>query len=178
LITNLARVKVGKEARKKKKLNVRVGGTMDQSLIIETRVRSSLWLLMSSVASRFGRETLRGLTGCKLGMQGARVLIHLLEQEGLRCSSLANAVGLEATALSHLMRSLAEQGLIHRARASGDQRGVEVSLTEKGREVAQMCRQVNVRTEELLVAGLEQGDVQNLHAILSRMSANLEANVA
>ena len=150
---------------------------MDQPLCVETQVRSSLWLLMSSVATRFGRETLRGLTGCKLGMQGARVLIHLLEQEGLRCSSLANAVGLEATALSHLMRSLANQGLIQRARASIDQRGVEVSLTDKGREVAQLCREVNTRTESLLVAGLDQGDVQNLHAILSRMSANLDATV-
>ena len=151
---------------------------MDQPVIIKAQVRSSLWLLMSSVATRFGRETLRGLTGCKLGMQGARVLIHLLEQEGLRCSSLANAVGLEATALSHLMRSLANQGLIQRARASGDQRGIEVSLTEKGREVAQTCREVNARTEELLVAGLEKKDVQTLHAILSRMSANLETNAA
>ncbi len=147
---------------------------MDQPLSIETQVSSSLWLMMSSVATRFGRETLRGLTGCKIGMQGARVLIHLLEQEGLRCSSLANAVGLEATALSHLMRSLASQGLIQRARASRDQRGVEVSLTDKGRDVARRCRDVNARTEHLLVAGLDMSDVQNLQAILSRMSANLE----
>lgn len=151
---------------------------MDQPIFIETQVKSSLWLLMSSVATRFGRETIRGLTGCKIGMQGARVLIHLLEQEGLRCASLATAVGLEATALSHLMRSLANQGLIQRARSSGDQRGVEVSLTNRGREVAQMCRQANARTEELLMAGLEKADVQNLHDILSRMSANLEATVA
>ena len=147
---------------------------MDQPRSSETQVKSSLWLLMSSVATRFGRETLRGLTGCKIGMQGARVLIHLLEQENLRCASLATAVGLEATALSHLMRSLADQGLIQRARSSGDQRGIEVSLTAKGREVAMQCRDVNARTEELLVAGLDEADVQNLHATLSRMSVNLE----
>jgi hypothetical protein len=147
---------------------------MGRQISIEDQGGSSLWLLMSSVATRFGRETLRGLTGCKLGMQGARVLIHLLEQEGLRCSSLANAVGLEATALSHLLRSLADQGLIHRARASRDQRSIEVSLTPKGRDVAKQCRQVNAQTENLLVAGIDQTDVQNLHAILMRMSANLQ----
>ena len=151
---------------------------MDQPLSVETQVKPSLWLLMSSVATRFGRETIRGLTGCKIGMQGARVLIHLLEQEGLRCASLATAVGLEATALSHLMRSLANQGLIQRTRASADQRGIEVSLTPKGREIAQMCREVNAQTEELLMTGLNQADVQNLHATLSRMSANLETTAA
>ena len=151
---------------------------MGQQVAVENHVRSSLWLLMSSVSTRFGRETLRGLTGCKLGMQGARVLIHLLEQEGLRCSSLANAVGLEATALSHLMRSLADQGLIQRARASKDQRSIEVSLTTRGREVAEQCRAVNAQTENQLVAGLDQADVQNLHAILTRMSANLEPAIA
>ena len=151
---------------------------MGRQILVEDQGGSSLWLLMSSVATRFGRETLRGLTGCKLGMQGARVLIHLLEQEGLRCSSLANAVGLEATALSHLLRSLADQGLIQRARASKDQRSIEVSLTPRGREVAEQCRAVNAQTENLLVAGLDQSDVQNLHAILMRMSANLEPAMA
>ena len=150
---------------------------MDQQISVEYQARQSLWLLMSNVASRFGRETLRGLTGCKLGMQGARVLIHLLEQEGLRCSSLANAVGLEATALSHLLRSLADQGLIQRARASADQRSIEVTLTAKGRDVAQQCREVSARTETLLMEGIDQDDVLNLHAILMRMSANLEPRV-
>ena len=136
---------------------------------------ASLWLLMSSVASRFGRETLRGVTGCKLGVQGARVLIYLLEQEGLRCSSLANAVGLEATALSHLLRSLTDQGLIVRARAPNDQRSIEVSLTPRGREVAEQCRALNEQTASLLIDGLDQKAVQTLHAVLMRMNANLEA---
>ena len=151
---------------------------MGRQYPVEDQANSSLWLLMSSVATRFGRETLRGVTGCKLGVQGARVLIYLLEQEGLRCSSLANAVGLEATALSHLLRSLTGQGLIVRARAPKDQRSIEVSLTDRGREVAEQCRALNAQTASLLIDGLDQKDVQTLHAVLTRMNANLEAATA
>jgi DNA-binding MarR family transcriptional regulator len=49
-----------------------------------------------------------------------------------------------------------------------------VTLTPRGREVAEQCRAVNAQTENLLVAGIDQADVRNLHAILTRMSANLE----
>jgi DNA-binding MarR family transcriptional regulator len=83
-------------------------------------------------------------------------------------------VGLEATALSHLLRSLAAQDLIQRARAASDQRSIEVRLTSWGRDVAEQCRSVNARTASLLVDGLDQKDVQTLHSILTRMNANLE----
>ena len=130
---------------------------------------------MSSVAARFGRESLRGLSGGKFGVQGARVLTFLLEQEGLRCSSLANAIGLEATALSHLLRSLADQDLIARNRAQSDQRTIEVSLTPKGRDLAMQCRAMNLQMESILIKGLGEADLQSLHGILTRMSANLDA---
>jgi len=141
----------------------------------EEQAASNLWLLMSNVATRFGRESLRGLNGCKFGMQGARVLIQLLDQGAQSCSALAVAVGLEATALSHLLRSLADQDLIQRARAASDQRTIEVSLTTKGADVAQQCRALNIQTQSVLVEGLEAADLQSLHAILMRMTANLDA---
>jgi DNA-binding MarR family transcriptional regulator len=147
---------------------------MGRQQSVEDQAEASLWQLMSSVTNRFGREALRGLTGCKLGMQGARVLTCLLEKEPLCCSDLANAVGLEATALSHLLRSLAAQDLIQRARTASDQRSIEVRLTSWGRDVAEQCRSVNARTASLLVDGLDQKDVQTLHSILTRMNANLE----
>ena len=142
---------------------------------VEDEARANLWLLLSSVATRFGREAQRGLAGCKLSMQGMRVLIYLLERQGLRCSSLANAVGLESTALSHLMRALADQGLITRTRATRDQRSIEVCLTPAGQLMAEQCRAANARTENLLFAGLDQLEVQTLHILLTQMNANLEA---
>jgi hypothetical protein len=49
---------------------------MGRQILVEDQGGSSLWLLMSSVATRFGRETVRGLSGCKLGMQGADMTIE------------------------------------------------------------------------------------------------------
>ena len=142
------------------------------------QANAGLWLLMSSLTARCGREALRGLDGCKLGMQGARVLTHLVERDGQSCSSLAAAVGLEPTALSHLLRALTDQGLITRARSQGDRRTIEVTLTPHGRQMADQCRAMNARMESLLVAGIPRAEVQHLHAVLARMSANLDTGLA
>jgi DNA-binding MarR family transcriptional regulator len=148
---------------------------MNQHSHIEAQASANLPLLMSALVSRLGRETVRGLTGLRLGAQGARVLVYLVEQSGLRCSSLAAAVGLEATALSHLLRSLSDQGLIERERARGDNRSIEVRLTAKGREVALRCQEIGGNAERHLMMGLNEQDVAQLHEILRRMSANLDA---
>ena len=50
-----------------------------------------------------------------------------------------------------------------------------MSLTPRGREVAEQCRTINAQTASLLVNGLDQKDVQTLHAVLMRMNANLDA---
>jgi DNA-binding MarR family transcriptional regulator len=82
---------------------------------------------------------------------------------------------LDGQSTSPLLRSLTGQGLIVRARAPKDQRSIEVSLTDKGRDVAEQCRALNAQTASLLIDGLDQKDVQTLHAVLTRMNANLEA---
>lgn len=148
---------------------------MNQYHPIEAQTSANLPLLMSSLVSRLGRETVRGLTGLRLGAQGARVLVFLLEQSGLRCSALAQAVGLEATALSHLLRSLADQGLIERERARNDNRSIEVRLTQKGREVARRCQEIGGQSEKHLMAGMSEQELLQLHGLLLRMSANMDA---
>lgn len=134
---------------------------------------ASLTLMMNSVVARVARETFKDISDLGLNMQSARVLILLLERTCLRCSALSRDVGIEATALSHLLRVMAEQGLVTRERVKEDNRAVEVRLTQKGRNLARSCRAVDLDKQRVLLNGMEPKDVERLSALLSRMSENL-----
>jgi DNA-binding MarR family transcriptional regulator len=134
---------------------------------------ASLTLLMNSVIARISRETFKDLSELGLNVQSARVLILLLERNGLRCSALARHVGLEATALSHLLRLLADQGLVTRERVKEDNRAVEVRLTPKGLQLARTCRSVDLDKQRILLKGVDPRDIEHFTALLSRMSDNL-----
>ena len=135
--------------------------------------RASLTVLMNSVVARISRETFKDLSDLGLNVQSARVLIILLERTFMRCSTLARDVGLEATALSHLLRVLAEQGLVVRERVKEDNRAVEVRLTPKGRTLARSCRSVDLDKQKMLLKGVDPKDIERFTALLCRMSENL-----
>jgi DNA-binding MarR family transcriptional regulator len=134
---------------------------------------ASLTLMMNSVVARVARETFKDISDLGLNIQSARVLILRLERTCLRCSSLARDVGLEATALSHLLRVMAEQGLVTRERVKEDNRAVEVRLTQKGRQLARSCRSVDLDKQRILLSGIAPKDVEQLATLLTRMSDNL-----
>lgn len=134
---------------------------------------ASLTLMMNSVVARVARETFKDIADLGLNIQSARVLILLLERNCLRCAALAREVGLEATALSHLLRVMAEQGLVVRERVKEDNRAVEVRLTQKGRNLARSCRSVDLDKQRILLKGVDAKDIERFAALLSRMSDNL-----
>ena len=148
------------------------GRGMHQNEIVSSD-KSSLTLLMNSVIARISREAFKELSDLGLNVQSARVLILLLERNSMRCSVLARDVGLEATALSHLLRMLGEQGLVVRSRVKEDNRAVEVSLTQKGRQMARSCKNVDLDKQKVLLKGVDPKDVEQFTSLLYRMSANL-----
>jgi DNA-binding MarR family transcriptional regulator len=135
---------------------------------------ASLSLLMNSVVSRLSREAVKDLAELGLNVQSARILILLLEKDRLRCSAIAMFVGLEATALSHLLRALADQGLVIRERVKEDNRAVEVRLTPKGRQLARSCREVDIENQRVLFDGFQGDELERFTDYLARMSDNLK----
>ncbi|MCY6381134.1 MarR family winged helix-turn-helix transcriptional regulator [Hoeflea prorocentri] len=55
-------------------------------------------------------------------------------------SELASYVGVARSAVSRALRSMEKMELIIRQPASGDGRGIEIRLTDKGRDVMEQCR--------------------------------------
>lgn len=130
-------------------------------------------LLLNTVLAGLNTLSARDVARLGVTMPSARALIVLLHASQLRCSALSRLLGLEATALSHLLRALARKQLIVRNRVENDNRAVEVRLSEKGRRTAQACETATRTYERTLMTGLDAAELRLLQRILTKMNDNI-----
>jgi len=130
-------------------------------------------LVINRVLSGLNNLAARDLAKLGVAPQGARALVILLQYPQLRCALLSRVLGLEATALSHLLRVLTRDCLIVRDRVEDDNRAVEVRLTPQGARVAKACRELALAHERQLLNGLDPQELVMLDRILARLSDNV-----
>ncbi|HUZ75698.1 MAG TPA: MarR family winged helix-turn-helix transcriptional regulator [Stellaceae bacterium] len=136
-------------------------------------IMHSVGFLMNRILSALNDDIDQDLVRLGANSRSARVLVSVLHQSPLRCRILAHLVGLEATALSHLLRSLSRQGLITRSRVENDNRAVEVSLTAKGRRLATACEAVRRAREDALLKDLGSDEQKQLLSALSKLQQQI-----
>jgi DNA-binding MarR family transcriptional regulator len=107
-------------------------------------------------------------------VQGARVLIALLDAGAMRAGELGNALALDLSTLSHLLRRLSRSNLIERKRLAADNRSVAVTLTPQGRKIAQACKTARAHHEAVLLRGFSASEVQLARDLLRRICGNVE----
>jgi DNA-binding MarR family transcriptional regulator len=108
-----------------------------------------------------------------LRVQGVRVLLWLLHDDGQRFSELAVRTSLEPSALSHILRRLAQKGWIARDRVRSDNRAVTVRLTPAGRRLAKALTPAFLDLDEALVHDLGPAERNQLERLLDRVYLNL-----
>ena len=107
-------------------------------------------------------------------VQGARVLISLLDAGPTRVGDLGRALAIDLSTLSHLLRRFSRDELLVRSRVDADNRSVSVMLTPRGRQVAQKCKMARVRHESLLLKGFAAAEIEAARNLLRRVCANVE----
>lgn len=130
-------------------------------------------MLLNIIMSGLNNQSAKDLARLGVTPQMARSLVILLQHPRLRCSALARLLGLEATALSHLLRSLARKQLIVRNRVEKDNRAVEVHLTDKGKRIARACHQVVQMHESRMLQGFGAIDMRRLQQALYTIANNI-----
>jgi DNA-binding MarR family transcriptional regulator len=100
------------------------------------------------------------------------VLTLLMDKRPWRISDLAVAEGVRVPSITELVSRMERQGLVSKSDASGDLRGVEVLITEKGRELMQnhLRQYVELMTRRLgQLTNEEKEAILNVLPVLDRL---------
>lgn len=124
-----------------------------------------------SLASRFGAVLRRE----GISLPDWRVLAALRERDGQRLTELACRTSIEISTLSRLVGSLEANGFVTRDRDSEDARAIAIRLSPAGEALSARLTPVAQNLEHTALAGLSEGEGEQLKALLHRIYDNLEA---
>jgi DNA-binding MarR family transcriptional regulator len=134
----------------------------------------SLPFLMHLIVSQVETEVNKHARAYGLKIEGVRVLFRLLAKDHLSVNELARLTGIETSTLSRLLDRMSAKGLLRRSRDTSDKRSVLVSLTTKGRKLAQQHRPVYYKDyDRLLLSGFTAEEGATFRKALMRMLDNL-----
>ena len=123
----------------------------------------------------------RAMTGCyrplldSIGLTYSQyaVMLVLWEHESVTLGTLCARVQLDTGTLSPLLKRLEAEGLLVRRRRAEDERTVQLTLTDRGRELRAEAAEIQARVQE--VTGLRPDELaalrDDLHALAARLRA-------
>jgi DNA-binding MarR family transcriptional regulator len=97
------------------------------------------------------------------------VLVPLYEEDGLRMGELGRRSGLSKQAMTSLVRSVEEAGLVSRVRDSSDGRAYRVSLTARGQALRPVAARVLADLAARTRTHVSDAELQNLLASLRKV---------
>lgn len=110
-----------------------------------------------------------------LDLYSSRILVAVLEKERLKVGELVELMALPQSTISHQLRRLDKQGLIRRDRLHDDNRSVVVSLTGKGKGLADACNRLSEQIYNAMIEDIPASDLDLLRQRLGVMFARLKS---
>jgi MarR family transcriptional regulator for hemolysin len=102
------------------------------------------------------------------------LVLHTLASGEWRTQhGIAQALGIEGATLTRHLDALEEAGLVVRQRDPADRRAIRVEPTDAGRELYARLLQAARTFDGRLRAGFEDGELEQLQALLNRIAENL-----
>jgi DNA-binding MarR family transcriptional regulator len=124
---------------------------------------------MNQIVSRVHAESTEEFRRMGFNLQGARVLIVLLQNPGCYIGQLSEITTIDDSTLSHMLSRLSRRGLLERRRDTGDTRFVSVHLTAEGKRIARGCKTSSDRRERKMLSALSAAEVATLRGLLSQV---------
>jgi DNA-binding MarR family transcriptional regulator len=133
------------------------------------------WTALSAAHARIAGQLADALArGCALSVNEFEILLRLHHAPAgqLRLGELSGAVPLTQPALSRAVTRLAGRGLVSRAGAPDDGRGVLIMLEPAGRQVLGQATDIHAAViREALLDRLSAADQELLAGVLSRVTS-------
>lgn len=100
-------------------------------------------------------------------------LLSLWEKDNVSVKELGNKIYLDSGTLTPLLKKMEAQELLQRKRSSVDERTVYITLTQKGRDMKEKCKEIPNQLLCQNFVDLETAPMllQNLHAIMHKISS-------
>jgi DNA-binding MarR family transcriptional regulator len=107
-----------------------------------------------------------------------RVLVSLIEHNGLWINEMAARCGFERTTLSKLLDRMETKGLVLRVIEQEDRRRFRIALTRKGRGVYRKCAPLVLGLFDDYFNEFSAGEMRSFMRMLQRIRRNVEARGA
>lgn len=105
------------------------------------------------------------------------VLFLLHKQEGLTQDEISAAILIDKSAVTRVLQSLSDKGLIERKKGSSDRRLNYIFLTDRGREIKEPIYDAIDHWNNILTAHMTDQERTDFLRLLSRSVENLKENL-
>lgn len=139
------------------------------------RLTDSFPYLLNRVGVRMGELFERRIEPYGVTLPMYRVMAALCEISDQRLGDLAAMTTIGMSTLSRLVGGMKRTGLVSRRRSKDNGRSVAISLTAKGRALAEELMPIARHFEEVAVRDFATGDVARINAMLTAVYSNLDA---
>ena len=106
------------------------------------------------------------------------VLVHLLREDGLRQSELAERLEVATVTTSKLIDRLEARGYVQRRTDPEDRRSNRVFATPQAREIVKIMVQTVTEVDRVANQGIDTAELEATRGVLNRMRANLRDALA
>ena len=100
------------------------------------------------------------------------------EEEDIYQRDLEKEFGITRSTTSKVIALMEKKGLVGREKVACDDRLKKIVLTEKSQILADKFRRDTMNTEQKLIRGFSQEELEILHSFLSRMRENMTSEIA
>lgn len=107
-------------------------------------------------------------------ISSAFVLMAIYEAEGVPVTRIAPRIGMEPNSLSRILKELERKRVIRRKRDKTDSRIVNISLTEKGKELRKVALKSVFHLEKLITDGLSEQQVNDFFVVIDKVPPALD----
>lgn len=112
-----------------------------------------------------------------LDLYSSRIIVALAEMEAMKVGELVDLMALPQSTMSHQLKRLEKDGYVLRTRSDTDNRTVVITLTEKGKSVAETCNRLSDLVLSYVSSELSREEIETLSALLQRVFSSLPSEI-
>ncbi|MBF9033531.1 MarR family transcriptional regulator [Rhodobacterales bacterium HKCCE2091] len=112
-----------------------------------------------------------------IDLYSSRILVALRQHQRLRVGELVDLMVLPQSTISHQVKRMERKGYLKRTRSEVDNRTVEVTLTDLGREMAERCEQMSLNTYDAVLKGFSAPELEQFKSYLKRLYESIPPTI-